>query len=320
MMTTNVAFVMDPIESITVYKDTTLALMLAAQKLGWRIHYLQPQNLQLRDGEAWADLHPLTVYDDSQRWFSLAAAEQRPLKYFDILFMRKDPPFDMDYIYSTYILERAEQAGCLVVNRPASLRDANEKMFTAWFPELCPPTLVAANMQRLREFICHHTDVVVKPLDGMGGASIFRLGEKDANLSVVLELMTQHGRRHIMAQRYLPEIIAGDKRLLMVGGQPVSHTLARIPAAGELRGNLAAGAQGMPQPITPEEQKIAQSIGPELVKRGLLFVGLDIIGHYLTEINVTSPTCVRELDRAHNLDIGGQLMAYLQAILAMRQA
>jgi glutathione synthase len=232
--------------------------------------------------------------------------------------MRKDPPFDMDFIYSTYILEAAQREGVLIVNDPRSLRDCNEKLFATQFPQCCPPLIVAASAERLKAFHAQHGDVIFKPLDGMGGASIFRIQQGDPNLSVIIETLTDHGRQQIMAQKYLPEIVDGDKRILLVDGVPAPYGLARIPLAGETRGNLAAGGSGVAKPLTDRERWICDQVGPVLKEKGLLFVGLDVIGDYLTEINVTSPTCVRELDRAHDLDIAGDLMDSIAAKLATR--
>jgi len=234
----------------------------------------------------------------------------------DVILMRKDPPFDMNYIYATYILERAEEDGVLVVNKPSSLRDCNEKLFTAWFPELCPKTLVSANHQLLKAFVNDHQDVIVKPLDGMGGASIFRIKNGDPNTNVILETLTQHGAHLAMAQQFIPEITEGDKRILVVNGKPIPYSLARIPAKGETRGNLAAGGRGVAMPLTETEMSIANTIGPELVKRGLYFVGLDVIGAFVTEINVTSPTCIREIDNAYNTNIAGKLWDELEQLVS----
>ena len=232
--------------------------------------------------------------------------------------MRKDPPFDNEYIYSTYILEQAERQGTLIVNRCQSLRDCNEKVFATQFPQCCPPVLVSADNDRLKDFYATHKDVIYKPLDGMGGSAIFRVKPDDANLSVILETLTNYGKTTIMAQRYIPDIVNGDKRILMIDGTPVPYCLARVPLAGELRGNLAAGGQGVAQPLTDHDRWIAEQVGPALREKGLIFVGLDVIGEYLTEINVTSPTCIREIDQAQDLDIGGQLMDSISAHLAAR--
>ncbi|MES0874026.1 glutathione synthase [Sinimarinibacterium thermocellulolyticum] len=311
-MSRTLAVVMDPIGSIKPYKDTTLALMLAAQKRGWTLRYIEMQDLWLRDGIAMARMRPLTVFDDAKRWFELGQAQERRLGEIDAVFMRKDPPFDLEYIAATYVLERAEEQGALVVNRPRALRDANEKVFISWFAQCCAPTLIARDAATLRAFHAEHRDVIYKPLDGMGGAGIFRVRPDGLNLGAVIETLTDNGRRHIMAQRYIPEIVHGDKRVLMIDGEPVSHALARIPQHGEVRGNLAAGGRGEPRPLSARDRWIAAQVGPKLREMGLLFVGLDVIGDYLTEINVTSPTCVRELDAGCGLDIGSDVIAAIE--------
>ncbi|MGB0217702.1 MAG: glutathione synthase [Sinimarinibacterium flocculans] len=315
-MTRTLAVVMDPIQSIKPYKDTTLALMLAAQKRGWALRYLEMQDLWLRDGVAMARTRPVTVFDDTRRWFELGEAQDAPLGEVDAVFMRKDPPFDLEYVAATYVLERAEEQGALVVNRPRSLRDANEKVFISWFAQCCAPTLIARDTATLRAFHAEHGDVIYKPLDGMGGAGIFRVQADGLNLGAVIEALTDNGRRHIMAQRYIPEIVHGDKRVLMVDGEPVPFALARIPQHGEVRGNLAAGGRGEPRELSERDRWIAAQVGPALREKGLLFVGLDVIGEYLTEINVTSPTCVRELDAGCDLDIGSEVIAAIERRLA----
>ncbi len=315
-MTRTLAVVMDPIQSIKPYKDTTLALMLAAQKRGWALRYLEMQDLWLRDGVAMARTRPVTVFDDARRWFELGEAQDAPLGEVDAVFMRKDPPFDLEYIAATYVLERAEEQGALVVNRPRSLRDANEKVFISWFAQCCAPTLIARDTATLRAFHAEHGDVIYKPLDGMGGAGIFRVQADGLNLGAVIEALTDNGQRHIMAQRYIPEIVHGDKRVLMVDGEPVPFALARIPQHGEVRGNLAAGGRGEPRELSERDRWIAAQVGPALREMGLLFVGLDVIGDYLTEINVTSPTCVRELAAGCGLDIGSEVIAAIERRLA----
>jgi glutathione synthase len=294
--------VMDPIGSIKPYKDTTLALLLAAQARGWTLMYLEMADLWLRDGAAYGRARPVKVFDDAERWFELGEPQVLPLGDLDVILMRKDPPFDMAYIAATYILQRAEEDGALVVNRPAALRDANEKAFIAWFPQCTPPTLVTTSVRELRAFHDELQDIVVKPLDGMGGASIFRVGPRDANAAVIYETLTAGGR-YCMAQRYLPQISDGDKRILLIDGEPVPHCLARIPQPGELRGNLAAGGRGETRPLTERDRWIAAQVGPRLKEMGLLFVGLDVIGEHLTEINVTSPTCAREISRDSGVDV-----------------
>ena len=307
-MSKNVAVLMDPIENIKVAKDTSLAMMLAAQARGWQLHYIQRRNLFMRDGKPAAKAQAVKVFDDKNHWYDAEPEKDAFLDEFDCILMRLDPPFNMDYVYATYFLQRASDAGTLVLNNPAALRDINEKMFTAWFPQCCPPTLITSLEDKLRAFHQEHGDIIVKPLDGMGGSSIFRLKPDDPNVSVVLETMTLFGERQIMAQRYIPEITEGDKRILVVDGEPVSHALARMPAAGETRGNLAAGGTGVAVPLSDRDRQIAETIGPVLVEKGVLFAGIDVIGDWVTEINVTSPTCVRELDEQCNLDIGSQFM------------
>jgi len=303
--------VMDPIGAIKPYKDTSLAMLLAAQARGWRLLYMEQPDLYLIDGEARARRRALTVRDDKKDWYEVGAEEDGPLAGMDVILMRKDPPFDMEYIYTTYILERAETVGVKVVNRPQSLRDANEKAYTAWFPQCCPPTLMTQDMARIRAFLKQHQKIVVKPLEGMGGTLIFVLEEGDPNTSVVLETLTQHGTRLTVAQKYLPEIKAGDKRILLIDGKPVPYALARVPAPGESRGNLAAGGNGVGVELSERDRWIAAEVGPALRDKGLLFVGLDVIGDWLTEINVTSPTCVRELDAIYKIDIAGEFMDML---------
>jgi glutathione synthase len=308
-MTVSVGVVMDPIGLINPKKDTTLALLLAAQARAWNLFYMELADLHLVNGEAYAHTRKLEVFDSASRWYALGpeTALQR-LGEIDVILMRKDPPFDTEYIFATYLLERAQAEGALVVNDPRSLRDANEKLFTAWFPQCCPPTLVGRRHADIRRFAERHGDIVIKPLDGMGGTSVFRIKARDPNTSVILETMTANERRFVMVQKYLPEIVDGDKRIIVIDGQPVPYALARIPAPGELRGNLAAGGRGEGRALSERDRWICAQIGPELSRRGLLFVGLDVIGDYVTEINVTSPTCVRELEAAYGLGIGAQLM------------
>lgn len=310
--------VMDPIGSIHVKKDSTLAMLLAAQKRGWTLHYMEQRDLFLRDNVAHAHLRTLRVFDDEKHWFQFGDVRTAPLAELDVILMRKDPPFDIEYVYTTYLLEQAEVKGALVVNRPSALRNANEKLFCAWFPQCTPPTLVTREASLLRQFLREHGELVVKPLDGMGGRSIFHLRDGDANTTVVFETMTEFGERYTMAQKYLPEIAQGDKRILLVDGEPVPYALARIPAQGESRGNLAAGGTGVGVPLSERDRWICAQVGPRLRAEGLLFVGLDVIGDYLTEINVTSPTCIRELDKLYGLDIAGQLMNAVEKQLARK--
>lgn len=305
---------MDPIESINTKKDSSFAMLLAAQRKNWPIYYMQQSDLYQQDGKVHAQCQILTVEDKPGKWFSTGPAEIINLAELDVILMRKDPPFDMEYIYTSYLLENVEKTGTLIINKPASLRDANEKLFATEFPQCCTSTLVTRQPNKLREFVNDHADVILKPLDGMGGESIFRVTPKDANLSVIIETMTQHGKKTIMAQKYIPEISKGDKRILLINGEPVPYSLARIPAEGETRGNLAAGGQGIGMPLTEREKWICQQLGPKLKEMGLIFVGIDVIGDYLTEINVTSPTCIRELDSQFDLDIGMQLMDCIESL------
>ena len=307
-MSIRLGIVMDPIERISYKKDSSMAMLWAAKARGWTLHYFEMQDLYQVDGEARGRGRQLDVFQDPERWFAFGESVDLPLRELDVILMRKDPPFDNEFVYATYLLEQAERGGTLVVNRPASLRDCNEKFFATLFPELSPPTLVSRRADIIREFARAHGDVILKPLDGMGGSSVFRHREGDPNLSVILETLTAHGTQQIIAQRYLPGIKDGDKRILMVDGEPVEYCLARIPAQGETRGNLAAGGRGVAQPLSARDREIVATVGPELRKRGLLFVGLDVIGEHLTEINVTSPTCIREIDAAYDTRIAERLM------------
>jgi glutathione synthase len=305
--------VMDPIGGIKYAKDTTLAMLLAAQARGLELTYLEQGDLALRDGTAIGRTRSLTVHADPNAWFTLGEPKTEPLSKLDFLLMRKDPPFDMEYVYTTYLLERAETAGVVVLNRPQGLRDMNEKVYTAWFPQCCAPTLVTRNMGEMMAFLREHGRIVVKPLHGMGGRSIFVVTHDDKNTNVIFETLTDYGQRFAIVQRYIPEIVeSGDARVLLVEGEPVPYALARIPSATDNRGNLAAGAKGVGRPLTDRERWVAREIGPTLAAKGMVFVGLDVIGGYVTEINVTSPTGVRELDKQFNLDIGGQ---FIDAVL-----
>ena len=307
--------VMDPIGAINIHKDSSFAMLLEAQSRGWKLFYMELGDLYLRDGRTFARTRPLAVTRDENGWYRFGEVVERPLDELDVVLMRKDPPFDQEYIYATYLLECAEERGTLIVNKPRSLRDANEKLFTAWFPQCCAPTLVAREAGKFREFLAQQGRIILKPLDGMGGASIFFLQPEDPNISVILETMTGHGKRFVMAQRYLPEIEAGDKRILMIRGEPVPYALARIPAPGELRGNLAAGGRAEGRSLSDRDRWICSQVGPELRRRGLLFAGLDVIGDYLTEINVTSPTCIQELDKLFGLNISARLMNEIEGLL-----
>lgn len=309
--------VMDPIASINTKKDSTFAMMLEAQRRGWTLFYMLQDSLFADNGVTFARMHPVQVQNDPKSWFSLAEPVTRELHSLDCVLMRKDPPFNMEYIYTTYLLELAQRQGLLVVNRPESIRAANEKLFTAWFPEFCPATRVTRDMQRIREFLAEQGHIVVKPLDGMGGSMIFQVRQDDPNRSVILETITDYGRRTVMAQRFLPEFKQGDKRILVIDGVPFPYGLARIPAEGESRGNLAAGATGVGSPLTEREQAICTAIGSVLQELGLLFVGLDVIGDYVTEINVTSPTCIRELDKIYDANIAALLFTAIEQRLAV---
>ena len=303
------AVVMDPIDDIKYAKDTSLAMLLAAQDRGWPLLYLEQKDLWLRDGVAMGRTRPLTVFRDPEHWFELGPAREERLGDIDVLLMRKDPPFDTEYIYTTYILERAELQGTLVVNRPQGLRDMNEKVFTAWFPQCCAPTLITRNMVDMKAFLAEHGKIVCKPLYGMGGRGIFAIDQGDKNTSVVLETLTEYGQRYAIAQRYIPDIVTtGDSRILIVDGEAVPYALARIPDSSDNRGNLAAGATGVGRPLNDRDRWLVGQIGPTLAERGMLFVGIDVIGGFVTEINVTSPTGVRELDKQFNLNIASTLM------------
>lgn len=311
-MTLKLGVIMDPIADITYKKDSTLAMLWAAQDKGWQLHYMEQQDLFIDAGIAMTQCQHLQVFKDPQHWFELGDAATVALAELDIILMRKDPPFDMNFIYTTYILDLAEEAGVLVVNKPQSLRDCNEKVFATDFPQCCTPTLVSARANRIKPFVAEHQDVILKPLHGMGGSSIFRTGAQDPNLNVIIETLTEHGTTPAMAQKYIPEISRGDKRILVIDGDPVPHCLARIPAQGETRGNLAAGGTGVVQALTDRDRWICEQVRPTLQEKGLLFVGLDVIGDYLTEINVTSPTCIREIDAGANINIAAQLMNVLE--------
>ncbi|WP_438864500.1 glutathione synthase [Neptunicella sp.] len=306
-MTIKLGIVMDPIQSINIKKDTSFAMLLEAQQRGYQIQYMEMGDLYLDNGKPMATMRELSVQSDAEHWFDLGQPCQQSLAELDVILMRKDPPVDNEFIYATQMFELAEQAGTLVVNKAQSLRDCNEKLFTSWFPQFIPPTLVTRNSALIREFHQQHQDIICKPLDGMGGSSIFRVKEDGNNLGVIIETLTELGQRYAMFQRFVPEIKDGDKRVLVVDGEVIPYALARLPTKGENRGNLAAGGSGRPQPISESDRKIAEAIGPTLVEKGLLFVGLDIIGDRLTEINVTSPTCVREIEAAYPVSITGKL-------------
>jgi glutathione synthase len=310
---------MDPIESINPAKDTTLGILLAAQASGWEISYAELRDLWLLDGVAWGRLAALEVFDDPRTWFSRGARITARLGEYDVIFMRKDPPFDTEYIYSTYILERARLQGALVCNDPQGLRDMNEKVYTAWFPECCAPTLITRDMHDMGEFLREHGKVVCKPLHGMGGRSIFVLEQGDKNRNVVFETLTDYGHRYAIVQRYIPEIVAGgDNRVILIDGEPAPFALQRMPDAADHRGNLAAGARAESRPLNDRDRWLCSIIGPKLKAAGMIFVGLDVIGDYVTEINVTSPTGIRELKKRHGVDIGAMLVKAIGAKLDAR--
>ncbi|TGD37819.1 glutathione synthase [Salmonella enterica subsp. enterica serovar Poona] len=308
--------VMDPIAHINIKKDTSFAMLLDAHRRGYELPYMELADHTLIIGEARARTRTLSVEQNYDKWYEFGSEQEIKLADLDVILMRKDPPFDTEFIYATYILERAEEEGTLIVNKPQSLRDCNEKLYTAWFADLTPETLVTRNKAQLKAFWEKHGDIIMKPLDGMGGASIFRVKEGDPNIGVIAETLTELGNRYCMAQNYLPAIKDGDKRVLVVDGEPVPYCLARIPQGGETRGNLAAGGRGEPRPLSESDWEIARRVGPTLKAKGLIFVGLDIIGDRLTEINVTSPTCVREIEAEYPISITGMLMDAIEARLA----
>lgn len=307
--------VMDPIGGIKPHKDSTFAMLLEAQRRGHTLYYMEPGDLFVKDGRAFASMQQLEVRDNTTNWFSLEPVGSVAVDELDIVLMRRDPPFNMDYVYATYMLELAEKAGTLVINRAQSLRDANEKFFINYFPQCCVPMLVSSQSGLLREFVSQHGKCVVKPLDGMGGESVFQLSTTDLNMNVILETITRHNSRAVMAQQYIDEITAGDKRILMVNGEPVPFALARFPGAGDFRGNLAKGGSSKGIPLSERDHWICSQVGPELKQRGILFAGLDVIGDWLSEVNVTSPTCIRELDEAFGLNIAAQLFDAAEQLL-----
>jgi len=315
-MTIKLGMVMDSIDHINIKKDTSFAMLLEAQARGWELHYMEFNDLYLSNGKPYARTRTVKVQREINNWYQFIEEQDIPLQRLDTIIMRKDPPFDSEYVYATHILEQAESLGCYVVNKPQSLRDANEKLFTSWFPQCCADSLVARDPKRFKSFLKQHKEMILKPLDGMGGSSIFHIRENDPNLNVVLELMTEYSTRYIMAQRYIPEIKQGDKRILLINGEPIPYALARIPSNGETRGNLAAGGTAEGRELTERDLWIAKQVGPTLKNKGLVFVGIDVIGDYLTEINVTSPTCVQELDAQFGLNISGQLMDHIENTLA----
>ena len=311
-MNLTVAVLMDPIESIHIEKDSTFAMLLEAQRRGHALLYLTQSSLALRDGAPVAHATSLTVKDDPDGWFEYGASKWVDLRKVDVILARKDPPVDPQFVYDTMVLELAQMGGALVVNNPQALRDANEKLFSLHFPQCTPPSVVARDAKTIKAFVQEHDEVILKPLDGMGGRSIFRSHRGDPNLNVILETLTENGRAFTVAQKYLAEIKDGDKRILLVDGEPVPYVLARLPQGDDFRGNLARGGKGVGQPISERERWIAAQVAPELRKRGMLFVGLDVIGDYLTEVNVTSPTCIRELDAQFGLNIAGMLFDVIE--------
>ena len=308
----DLAFIVDPLDTLKAYKDSSIAMMRAASRRGHRIHAFGQSDLLWRGGRASANALPLTVHADHTHWHDAGTAAVKPLEEFDAVLMRKDPPFNMEYVYSTYLLELAEGHGARVFNRPRAIRDHNEKLAIAKFPQFVAPTMVTRDAGVIREFLGEHRDIILKPLDGMGGTSIFRVRVDDPNISVILETMTGDGQRSAMAQRYIPDIRDGDKRILLIAGEPVPYCLARIPQAGESRGNLAAGGRGVARELSERDREIAAALGPKLWSEGLLLVGLDVIGDYLTEVNVTSPTCMVEIAEQTGFDVGGMFIDALE--------
>jgi glutathione synthase len=324
-MTLSVGVLMDPIGAIKIAKDSSFAMLLEARRRGHVLHYFEQGDLALRDGAPWARIATLEVRENPQHWFTLGQPQWRDLRELDVVLMRKDPPVDAQFIYDTMVLGAAQRGGVMVINDPQSLRDCNEKLFALEFPQCVAPTLVARDAGELRRFATEHGEVVLKPLDGMGGRGIFRVKAGDSNLNSMLETLLAgdahgEGRQLAIAQKYIPEITAGDKRILVVDGEPVPYALARIPQGNEFRGNLAAGGRGEGVPLSDRDRWIVSQVAPELRRRGLLFVGLDVIGDYLTEINVTSPTCIRELDAQFGLNIAGQLFDVIEHAIGKRAA
>ena len=319
-MSLKIGVVMDPIGDINFKKDSTLAMLLEAQSRGWELFYMQQADLYMAHDIARAKMKALKVFNNAENWFQLNETEDLRLDSLDAILMRKDPPFDMNYIYSTYILEKAEENGTIIINKAQSLRDANEKLFTNNFPQCMPPTLVSSQAEHIQTFYKKHKDIILKPLDGMGGASIFRIKPDDTNLSVIIETLTENGTKPAMAQRFIPEIKQGDKRILLINGEPVPYALARIPAKGENRGNLAVGGEGVGIELSERDHWICQQVAPLLKAKGLIFVGIDVIGDYLTEVNVTSPTCIRELDKQYNLNISALLMDWIMNEIKQKQS
>lgn len=314
----NIGFLTDPLSRMNIKKDTTFSMLLASQERGWKNWIILPQHIWLREGIAWGRMYSVTVFDDSNHWYELGEMEEQPLVDLDVLLMRKDPPVDMQYIYLTYLLEQAEAQGLLVLNKPSSLRDANEKLFTSWFVQCCPKTLITSQSDLIIDFVESVEEAVIKPLDNMGGQSVFRLNTEDLNHHVIIETVTHNQQRKVMVQQYIPEISKGDKRILMIDGEPVPYALARMPAPDDFRGNLASGGTGIGRELTDRDRWICEQVGPVLKEKGLVFVGLDIIGDYLTEINVTSPTCARELDAIYDLHIASDFLDVVESKVGVR--
>jgi glutathione synthase len=313
-MSMKIAFLADPLSTFKIYKDSTYAMMTEANRRGHEVYAFQQRHMALKEGVVTAHVSRLELTGGGQdHWYNAAPSEDANLGLFDAVIQRKDPPFDMEYVYGTYLLELAEKQGTKVFNKPSAIRDNNEKLAIAQFSQFTAPTLVTADEMRIRDFQAEHGDIILKPLDGMGGAGIFRVKADGLNLGSVIETLTQHGARTIMVQRYIPEIVKGDKRILLIGGEPVPYSLARIPQAGEVRGNLAAGGTGVAQPLSARDREIAESLGPELAARGLLLVGLDVIGDYLTEVNVTSPTCFQEITQQTGFQVASMFMDAVEA-------
>ena len=313
-----IAFVTDPLDEFKTWKDSTFTMMKEAAARGHALHALGPEDIVWRDGVVRGHARAIELTEAEDDWYRAGNPEWTVLADFDAVLMRKDPPFDMEYVYSTYLLELAEAAGARVFNRPRAIRDHNEKLAIARYPQFTAPTLVTRSEPLVREFLAEHRDIILKPLDGMGGTSVFRVHRTDPNVNVIIETLTHYGRRTIMAQRYIPEIADGDKRVLLIGGRPVPFALARIPKAGETRGNLAAGGTGVARPLTPRDREIAEALGPELHARGLLLVGLDVIGEHLTEVNVTSPTCFREIADQTGFNVAGMMLDALEREVGKR--
>ncbi len=307
---------MDPIQSITAKKDSSFAMMLEAMRRDAEIYYFEQRDLRMVSGTAMGRATRVTVQDDNDNWFEFGSRDDIPLGDLDAILMRKDPPFDMEYVYTTYILDRAKSAGALIVNAPQALRDMNEKAYTAWFPDCTPTTLITRDMADMKTFLAEHQQIVVKPLDGMGGRSIFVVRKGDNNANVIFETLTEYGSRFAMAQTFIPEIKLGDKRILLIDGEPVPYALARIPTGDDNRGNIVAGATTKAQPLSESDQRICDQVGPVLRDQGVLFAGIDVIGEFMTEVNVTSPTGIRELDKAYDLNIAGLLFDAIEKKLS----